>query len=429
LQVEILGKSIPVESLDLEIAQRLKIQPIQAKEIALEIASKQFLIIDKFFQGAVSKYIEKLGATSAFFEKFVLEYKKKIATENLPESAEEEEIAEALVREEEPFDSGLGFEPTTPQADKRDIKRVFQTKVAHLLTSNDWAMKISVNILAIFYLGSEPNFAAELIRELSNNKEKLVSKGPVWKGKPQAPTVGNWLKYFLTNVQKEGKISPVALAQFFTADKELAKLPVDEKKGIENLAKLYEAIHNFAEDVNKKSLDQIYVFPFSEAEKKEAGKFLEKHADVETRPQARLDEGALVPFAGFQEKEYELIAQKTPEQILDYFESALTSSDKTKILAGLEVLVEKNMIPAVFEKNQNLQLIIQGYLKRHNLEADDSKKLNYFLRSVLEDRLQMSESEAARVGAHLADIFRENGQMEFAQLAYFDEQERAFKWV
>lgn len=316
-------------------------------------------------------------------------------------------------------DAGLGFEPTTPQADKRDIKRVFQNKVAHLLVEKDWPMKMSVNILTIFYLGAEPSFSAELIRELSNNKEQLVSKGPVLQGREQSPTVGNWLKYFLTKVQEGGKISLVDRAQFFTADKEVNKLPAEEKEVIENLAKLYEAIHDFAENVNKKSLDQIYVFPFSDEEKEEAGKFLEEHAgenvrteNVGTVERPFADEDIWDLYAGKPEqgakieKEYDLIAEKTPEQILEYFESALASADKTKVLAGLEVLAEKNIMP-----------------------KDNPKDLVVFLRSALEEKLKMPEAEAARVGAHLADIFRENGQMEFAQLAYFDEQERVFKWI
>ena len=52
-----------------------------------------------------------------------------------------------------------------------------------------------------------------------------------------------------------------------------------------------------------------------------------------------------------------------------------------------------------------------------------------FFRYVLEARLGLTEGHAARVGAKLSNIYKRLGKHEYSHLAYFDMEEKEFRWM
>ena len=51
-----------------------------------------------------------------------------------------------------------------------------------------------------------------------------------------------------------------------------------------------------------------------------------------------------------------------------------------------------------------------------------------FLEISLEERLKLTESEAARIGLHLANLLKRAGNDKYNQIAYFDMGSGEFKW-
>lgn len=439
LQTDVIVKSLAVDSLDKEIAARIKIDPVVAKKIAMEIAGKQFLIIDDWFGGAASKYIKKLGGNTAAFGEVIKKFKEAVAKENQPEIDAEPEVAVAPVEEEE-SPIFLNMEPTSPDADKRDIKNVFENQVAALLRRDNWQKKMSVNILTIYYLGIELAFRDELIRVLSYNIEEIGGR-----------QVGEWLRLFVSGIEQDGLLDSIKKARFFTSDKSIISLPAEEKYLIGLLYGLYENLRNFYDDIKKKPLKEIAIFPYTRLELEKANKEVAAPAGrpaplkkVNVEPAVEPTKVVSKLFSLNNEKDRSAIGAEydaagpavggtlaqDKNKILNYFENALAARDNIKILVGLQLLAENKILPAAIQDSVNFKMIADGFIKRRGLKIsnDQTQLLICFLRGVLENRVGLDEKEAASFGAWLSSNFGKQGLFQFSQLAYFDEEEGFYKW-
>jgi hypothetical protein len=407
LQTDIILKSSPIENLAKEIAARFDFEEADAKDFAMEIAGKRLLILDDWLGGAVSKYIKTLGGNPSDFKPFVDEYKKQVAKENTPEPEEivAPNVEVAIDEEEVGAMFGLNMEPTTPDADKRDIKNIFQNEIVALLRGGAWQKKASVNVLTIYYLGAEPAFRDELIRVMMNSAEKIGGQ-----------TIGAWLKSFVAKVEENGRLNPIKEAQFFTSDMGVLGLETEEREIVERLFDLYANLRNFVEDISKKPLEDVVIFPFTAAEREQIDK--DVAAFERTKPPAFAEASAGKPkFSLNDEKNRAAISAeydaRTVEfkgdknKILKYFDSAKANRDSVKLLVGLQLLVENKFLVT---------------------DALEPKELIGSLRETLETGAGLSQSEAASFGAWLASNLGKQGLFKYAQMAYFDEAAGIYKW-
>ncbi|MFH0814621.1 MAG: hypothetical protein V1902_00800 [Candidatus Falkowbacteria bacterium] len=441
LQTDVIVKSLTMDSLDKEIAKLLKVDAIVAQKIALEIAGKQLLIIDDWFGKAVAKYIKKLGGDTAAFSEFIAKFKKAVAKENEPEIEVEPEVAVEAVEEKESL-IFLNMEPTSPDADKRDIKNVFENQVAELLRGNSWQKKMSVNVLTIYYLGIESIFRDELIRVLSSNVEKVGAR-----------TVGDWLRLFVAGIEQNGLLDPIKKARFFTNDKSIISLSDEDKKLVAALFGVYENLRNFYEDIKKKPLKDVAIFPYTRPELEKANQEVAVAPPLACLPDRQAGQAPAKKVAPEQPKkvvskifslnnekdraaigaEYDAAGNALAQdknKILNYFENALAARDNVKILVGLQLLAENKILPAAIHDSVNLKMITEGFIKRHGVKigGEMAQPMVCFLRGVLEDRIGLDEKEAASFGAWLASNFGKQGLFQFSQLAYFDEEDGFYKW-
>ena len=51
------------------------------------------------------------------------------------------------------------------------------------------------------------------------------------------------------------------------------------------------------------------------------------------------------------------------------------------------------------------------------------------LQDILQKRRNLAESESARIGAQIGNIFKRAGREDLSKMAYFDPESRSFKWL
>jgi hypothetical protein len=272
---------------------------------------------------------------------------------------------------------------------------------------------------------------------LAGNVEKIGQKN-----------IGEWLKIFVTNTEDGGKLNSIKKAQFFTSNKDVLEVPAGDRGLLDGLFDLYENLRNFFEDINKKPLEDVVIFPFTlvEREKIQADiKAFEQKSEHVVAPRFEGNKKERVIFSLSDEKvrstisvEYDKKSEEfgdDKEKNLNYFEDALAGGDKVKILVGLRLLVEAKKLPEAILSSSTLQMVADGYAKRNGIAVETprdgvlpARTLALFLRGVLEDRIGVAHGEAASFGAWSAGEFGAAGLLDYAQIAYFDEESGNYKW-
>ncbi|MFH0854815.1 MAG: hypothetical protein V1891_04995 [bacterium] len=105
--------------------------------------------------------------------------------------------------------------------------------------------------------------------------------------------------------------------------------------------------------------------------------------------------------------------------------SALEQKNRPRVIAALRMAVKNNLLIGWAGKD-NRERIKNGNFGSGKLV--EGQVVIKFLRRVLQDKLCLSESEAAKIGVHLYNLFRKLGR-DIGYLAYYDEQEKTFRWM
>jgi len=80
-------------------------------------------------------------------------------------------------------------------------------------------------------------------------------------------------------------------------------------------------------------------------------------------------------------------------------------------------------LSAIWEKQYGAELA-----EEFKQKPDDLKFIRLFLQYVLQDRLGLSRSDAARIGLQLSNLFVSLGKKEYNKMAYFDIKNKIFDW-
>jgi hypothetical protein len=120
-------------------------------------------------------------------------------------------------------------------------------------------------------------------------------------------------------------------------------------------------------------------------------------------------------------------------QMKNLFYEALTKSDKIKGVALLEILAAAGSLQDLLtdERFSNLFLTslraggnLQG-VERLRVSPKSPQNVKSFVRFVLQDRLALDESTAARNAVKIGNLLGD----EYKDIAYFDVKESKFKWM
>lgn len=464
---KIFKKESSVVNLEKEVQGLLQLDEVKAKKVALEICGKRLLVCDKdWFGGEVEKKITALGGSPENYQDFVKQYLTAVEEEKLAaklvledeKRAEEEKQREMIEAEQKKAEAFL----KDPEAEKRSAKTVFANYLKDILSSSNYHLKIELNVRLITLLLQDEKdkiFQKELLDVMYENKEGL-SKDKILLGTEKAePTIGNWLRDYVSFVRIEEVASAIKRARYFTETANVKTLNPDEKRLLEDLLKLFTAVKNFYENASKMDLADIYIFPFSDEEQQAFLKEVEESAEsaaeksVGVAPdyEKTLGEAEAIDIVGLyrdkpadREKidaEKAKIKQATRQEydkIADWLENAIRLRKKHLTLACLELLVEIGALDNIIAADKRYQELLLGYYKRNGLaeragafknDPNNVKYVQDFLKFIYLERLGMSENEGARVAANMSELFQLKGMAEYGGMAYLDLADNKFKWA
>ncbi|MBT5338051.1 hypothetical protein HN858_01430 [Candidatus Falkowbacteria bacterium] len=464
---DIYRKTVALDKIESELINRLGVAQDKAKEMAIAICANRFLIADtKWFKGAASKKIKELGGDPGKFGKLVSEYKQAVMKEVYVRVKKQEMEAEDEKALEKDFINDKMKEQEAavlkdPESEKKAAVKIFSEQVKDLLSINDYVLKIELNIRLITLLSQEAEesddktFQKNILEALYQNQEELSSKNILIKGAQVKPTVANWIKDFIREVEiTDGPINSIKKAKYLTDSNNIGGLNEKDRKTVDKLFSVFSSIKNFYLDLAKKEIEDLRIFDLSPEEEKALFSDLEKAADEEGSvgsesstggediPPAdimKLYEGKPEDKQKIEALKVEIIekTRKEYDKVADYLEENLISRYKHNILAAVEILAETGSLDDLISKDPRYLKYMKGFFKRNNLQGEEiefkknphqAKYVQYFLKFVYLERLGMAEAEGARLAANISNVFMQKGMPQYAQLAYLDLHDHKFKW-
>ncbi len=294
-------------------------------------------------------------------------------------------------------------------------------------------------------------------RSMGQNREKIgnVKINLEAEDKKVDPTVGNWLKHY-NSFLYENKVKGILKeADFFQNDRFIKSLSDEDVNLLKKVIRLYNFLKfpgQFSQYLvkSKKTLplkDNNIFFPESD-EKMEKEESRENILELEKnkKSMASGEKEILAAYQGNlkQQKAIAKIETKLKKKFADDlnkyrsdFFTSVQSKDIDRSIAILRLLSKANDLEKFLKEDEKLnKFLVSVWEKRYGKEfvADFSKNpgavkfIRLFLRYVLEERLGMVTSDAARIGMQIGNIFIELGHKDFNQLAYFDMKSKQFGW-
>ena len=291
---------------------------------------------------------------------------------------------------------------------------------------------------------------------LNNNEEKFGDeKIKDSEGKIVNNTIKNWLVEYNRFTSKKKGRGAVERGNFIANNKNAKKLTEEQKQFLSKLFLLYDFIrlpygkkdyniergemgfqesHDQRPDINEMAgAEEETIAPIETNVKK-----VEKQPTIAEEIQTAYQGDSL--FQQQIEKEEKSISQKVGndnQKLRDEFFRAVQLRNKARTIACFIQLVKFIDIEKFLAEDQRLKkfLAVTWNQKHGKVFADEFEKdpaqakyIKAFVRYVLEDRLEMAESESARVAAKLANLFKKQGQEKYAKIAYFDMKDKKFKF-
>lgn len=322
--------------------------------------------------------------------------------------------------------------------------------------------KVRGKLVAIPVFQERDRLRLQMREAILRNNETIGSMNITIHQKPVRPTLANWItKYNLVIGVK--KADSIEINTFFVHDNDVQKLDGHNKDLLRKLILLFEYLklssqtpEGLEEQLVVKIGDAYKVLKSAKYEDIKIPAHYEKMIDEIMKQYALetpLREGEKMSIAGqevldayrgkpeaqkkiaeevlkFQEKDVKFLRSE--------FFSAVQKKNVSSAIALLRILAHKDDIGRFLQEDQKLKkfLSVVWEKKGGKALAEEFQKqpslpkfVKMFLKYVLEERLGLSSSDAARAGAHIGNLCKKAGKPGYSQMAYFDAQTKEFRWL
>ena len=281
-------KDISFDILISEIKETFELSDDEAaKKIAIDIVGKRALIVDEYFAGEASKYIESQGGSVDDYSECIADTKEAVRKQMSGEDEiEENDLSDVEIEEEEKAPPKYVYSEEQEIADSVDV---FGSSLVLLLQSKDNPHIADFNASLINLLTNSEGFQERLKEALLTNEEKITSAEFVLGGKRKPATIGNWIADF-TKQKGADLFDLMVLLSYLTNSENGQKLTEEEKKLVGRLLKLYRNVKFFPEVLENIPIEKWEIIPVYENESLDKiGKYdgvLEKKLRAEESPKA-----------------------------------------------------------------------------------------------------------------------------------------------
>lgn len=291
----------------------------------------------------------------------------------------------------------------------------------------------------------------EKISGILDRNQAQVTKNPITIGEAlnQKPTIQNWvLDYRDKVVNRPDTERTLARSEYFGLNKNFLKLDTVEKESIKKLFDIYDFV-NTSSILPEGYPDDIFIkWQDGEMSLLDDGRlfslYVSPRDERSTTPRANMQAqevysvylGDLEPQKKITQEELRFQKKDTTLLRLEFF----TSVQKKNVFASvalLRLLAHRGDIGKLLDEDQKLKKYLSTVWEKKGGKALSEefqkqpslpKFVKMFLQYVLEERLGLSSSDAARVGAQIGNLYKKAGKPEYSQMAYFDAQTKEFRW-
>ncbi len=353
------------------------------------------------------------------------------------------QINPLLIKEYEDQITLLNFIDLADLSDQ-EIERLFRSKVV-------FAIKNSVDILReaknyiLNYNNKEIgiNFVNLVMKAMGYNQEKIGNLDLNIKEEKKSvePTVTNWLRSYNKFFSSGQKRSPLEEGEYLLKDRNVNLLSREDRKILIKLIQLYDFLRfpdQFAEGpIGSKKL-KIKTLKLPRETKSDApvlgevGSSIEKEILAAYQGDLRQQKAIIKE----QEKLQNKFKNDSAKLRAEFF-TAVQNKNANRTIAILRILAQQKDLENFLREDAKLgKFLVAIWAKRYGQEfaAEFSKNpaqpkfVRLFLQYVLEERLSLATSDAARIGLQIGNIFVSLGKKGYNKMAYFDVGKKEFVW-
>lgn len=356
------------------------------------------------------------------------------------------------------------------------FERHFLRAYARLRTEVNIANKIHGLLVGTPGFTARDDLKRALRTALLRNAEVFTATPFQLEGKEVEPTLGNWLRYYLSVVGAQPQQGKLARAEFFQRDRAVLTLTQDERRVLQEVIEFFDDLSQSSqtpeglEDRVTVVIDgklQLYRNGFFEdLEKSEAAKVIRRlmptqagetasvAADRPTLPtapartQSDADRSAAImaAYRGDPTKAQALLAEQqrlapfvgTPGKLAAEFFAAVQRGKTLEVWAALLALASTGQLFDLLAQDEKLRTYLMAiWPKLYGPAATEAfarnshswQSIRLFLQYVLQERLRLPEAEAARIGAQVSNALQQATPGKYSAFAYYDVKTKAFRWM
>lgn len=257
------------------------------------------------------------------------------------------------------------------------------------------------------------------------------------------PQIKNWLKDYDQSTLAQQRKERLSLLEYINTSKNVSQLSEEKKLILRQIFELYDFLRFLTSEEEVEATS--HQLPRELGLPQDQGN-LSKFVATQTEAKSNIEQEILVAYQGDprqikaiaaeQEKVTKKFGNDKPKLRTEFF-TAVQNKNIVKTIAILRILAGLADIENFIKEDEKLNKFLTiTWAKRYgdDFAAEFTKNpaqvqfIRLFLRYVLEERLGMSLSDAARVGLQIANIFVSLGKIDYNKMAYFDIKDKSFKW-
>lgn len=351
--------------------------------------------------------------------------------------------------------------------DDRTLSQLFEEHIliGIKLPNIDLVAKMKAKLVAIPSFAERDVLRRRLRESLLRNQERLGVDTINLDDKSSSPAVANWLRKY-SSVVGPKPATAVQQNQFIVTDPDVKKLDSASLSLLRGLVALFEYLKLSSQTPD--GLEDPVVFRFgNQLRVLKQGNFedvklppkleqmIDRLAAEEEGPKGpaeKLSSAAdtsdviLTAYQGDAKqyqailKEQEKIAKKVqdkPDQLSAIFYQAVQSKNIVATVAALRLMAEQDRLGIFLKTDEKLNKFLsltwekqygKALVDEFARKPNQLKFIKLFLQYVLQQRLELTSNDAARIGLQIANIFVKAGKKEYNRLAFFDVKTKTFKW-
>ncbi len=344
-----------------------------------------------------------------------------------------------------------------PVLKPRDMEEVCRSGVALALRAG---LNLHAGIRYAFIFTGEPELAVPLaqtiMRVLGTNAE-IIGDSPIVDpetGERMPPTVANWLRQYNGAFPVGVERGPIERAQYLQRDQNVKQIRSGERELLTRLLEVYDLLrfpHRAPvgeEGGGEPVVDRRRTFqlasaatlppPVSGPATAEQPRSVVAGTPMTQILAAYQGATAFERSVAQQAERLRQIVGSDGANLRAAFLAAVQAKHIARTVASLRLMAENGELERMLSSDERLRRYLIAvwpglYGEAAAVQFADNpasrQSVQKFLQYLVQERLGMSESDAARVGAQLANIFMARGQTEYEKLAYFDVKSKTFKWL